>query len=241
MSGVSWKNPSIFELLSDIYIQLDLSMKKELLEYLIRECVREVLEAFPQEPETVGAPAPPAAGQGTADQPPIPQQPAASPEGAPLMPGTTGLFYVDPKKPQKPAPLKVQAGDPATLERQLYRTASRSGGPRVKISSAALREVPKVLANPNSALFLYIGKQNEDDPDDELYLLPARTLQQAQADSVGAGVSAEHPTTSLATVDPNTGEAPQGKTMAPDIDESSKLHNMISTMVREALQEARKK
>jgi len=217
-------------------------MKKELLEYLIRECVKEVLEAFPQEPETVGAPAPPAAGQGTADQPAIPQQSATtSPEGVPLMPGTKGLWYVDPKKPQKPMPLQVQGRDPASIERQLYRTASKSGGPRVKISSAALREVPKVLTNPNASLFLYIGKQNPDDPDEELYLLPSKTLQQAQADSVSPEISAEHPITALPEPDPITGAIPAGKTMAPNIDESSKFHTMISTMIREALHEIKRK
>ncbi len=216
-------------------------MKKEFLEYLIRECVKEVLEAFPPDQDPlVGAPAPPAAGQGTADQPAIPQQ-STSPEGSPQMPGAKGLWYVDPKKPQKPLPLKVQGGDPATIERQLYRTASRSGGPRVKVSSAALREVPKIIANPNASLFLYIGKQNPDDPDDELYLLPARTLQQAQIGSVSPEVSAEHPTTAIMQPDPITGEIPQGKTMAPDIDESTKLHNMLSSMVKEALREVRKR
>lgn len=45
-------------------------MKQELLEHLVRLCVREVID---QVDETKGAPAPPADGQGTADQPGIPK------------------------------------------------------------------------------------------------------------------------------------------------------------------------
>lgn len=48
-----------------------MKVKRQLLEYLIRECVREVLEQTSS--ETIGAPAPPAEGQGTADAPAIPK------------------------------------------------------------------------------------------------------------------------------------------------------------------------
>lgn len=47
-------------------------VKKQLLEALIRECVREVLDQISE--ETIGAPAPPADGLGTADQPSMPQE-----------------------------------------------------------------------------------------------------------------------------------------------------------------------
>lgn len=220
-------------------------MKKELLEYIIRECVKEVLaEALPDD-QTVGAPAPPEAGQGTADQPPIPQP--TQPE-VPTMVGKRGLWFVNPKVPEKPTQLPVASPrDPARLERELYRTASRSAGPRVRVSSEALREVPKVLSTPNAALYLYIGKRNPDDPDDELYLLPARTYQQAKEGSVGAEVSAEHPPTAI--VEPSTEPAAMatamqagGRVTSPDIDEgSSKYHNMISSMIRESLREAKRR
>jgi hypothetical protein len=221
-------------------------MKKEFLQYLIRECVKEVLEAFPQEPETVGAPAPPAAGQGTADQPALPQQAPPTLSAPPLPTTAKGVFYVDPKKPQKPMPLQLSSPqDPGKLERELYRTAARSGGPRVKVSSAALREVPRVIASPNTAMFLYIGKQNPEDPDTELYLLPAKTLQQAQQASVPAGVSAEHPTTVPTPQEPGMETPQQGpadakKTQAPDIDENSSGRNMLSGMIRECIREMKK-
>ena len=49
-------------------------LKKQLLEYLIRECVCEVISQIGTDvnEDTVVAPAPPADGLGTADQPPIP-------------------------------------------------------------------------------------------------------------------------------------------------------------------------
>lgn len=51
-------------------------MKKKLLEHLVRNCTKEVLDQiqFLNEEETKGAAAPPADGLGTADQPPIPKE-----------------------------------------------------------------------------------------------------------------------------------------------------------------------
>lgn len=223
-------------------------MKKQFLELLIRECVKEVLGAFPGEQDTVGAPAPPAAGQGTADEPALPQGSPAT--GAPpMLQSAKGVFYVDPKKPEKPAPLQVtDPQDPGKLERELYRTAAKSGGPRVKVSSAALREVPKSLST-KSPLFLYIGKQNPDDADDDLYLLPAKSLQQAQQASVGARQSAEHPSFRLEPKEPGIEQpynpmgpsaAEPSQTQAPDIDENANLRNMLLSMIKEAIQQSRK-
>jgi hypothetical protein len=47
-------------------------VKKQHLEYLIRECVKEILDQVSE--ETVGAPSPPADGLGTADQPALPKE-----------------------------------------------------------------------------------------------------------------------------------------------------------------------
>jgi hypothetical protein len=216
--------------LGDIYYRH--FMKPEFLEYLIRECVKEVLEAFPAEPETVGAPAPPAAGQGTADAPPVQSgdQQAAGPI---FTVDTKGIWFLNPKNPSKPQQLQLKGQDPASLERELYRYAAQASGPRVKVASSTLREVPKVQANPNMAIFLYVGKQNEDEED--LYMLPAKTYQDAKAGSVGADVSADHPTSNIPPPEdiPSTGQ----KTMAPDIDENNKLREMLSSMIKEALAE----
>lgn len=50
-------------------------MKQELLEHLIRHCIREVISQMNEASDEIkGAAAPPADGQGTADQPAIPKQ-----------------------------------------------------------------------------------------------------------------------------------------------------------------------
>jgi len=235
-------------------------MKKELLEYLIRECVKEVLEAFP-EPETTGAPAPPAAGQGTADQPAIPKaEPASAAPTTSTQP--IGVFFVDPVKAKderyKGDPVKNLAGkDPAQVERELYRMAARRGGPRVKIAGQTLRDIPKVLAGQIPAMYLYLGPKGPEyanepeiqtipDEGEDIKLFPVTSLPAAKKLSVPPGISAEHPTTQITPRDPGYAIPQQGpeaaqKTTAPDIDEGTKLHNMISGMIKEALAEMRRK
>lgn len=218
-------------------------MKQEFLEYLIRECVNEVLEAFPgvQEPDTIGAPAPPAGGQGTADQPTV--TPPAPDVALPTSVDARGVQYVNPNNPNS-QPKNLQqnlqpvVGDPSKLERTLYQMVARDAGPQVKVASATLREVPKVIANPNLALFLYVGKQNDDDED--IYLLPAKTSQEARANSVPSGTQAQHPTIQnfqARPQNPDPDSEDSQNTMAPDIDEAAKLRNMLSGMIREALVE----
>jgi hypothetical protein len=61
------------------------NVKNQILEQLVRKCICEVLDTMnikevgkfqlhPRQEESIGAPAPPAEGQGTADQPPIPKE-----------------------------------------------------------------------------------------------------------------------------------------------------------------------
>lgn len=218
-------------------------MKKELLEYIVRECVRSVLEAMPDD-STVGAPAPPADGQGTADQPPVPK---AKNVGGSTPPSR--VQFVNPKNPDALTPVTglYPAQTPAQLERVLYRLAASNVGPRAKVSSTALRDVRSVLSNPNASLFLYIGKMDPDDED--LYLLSARTHQEAKENSAGADASAQHPTTAPAQDDftaiPPGEVASQmssgGRTQSPDIDEGVKFRNMISSMIKESLRNVKKK
>ena len=225
-------------------------MKKELLEEIIRLCVREVLDIVPVvggdlfEAETVGAPAPPAGGQGTADQPPVPDAEAIPDETPPLSPDAKGIFFVNPKKQLKPEPKVLQQLPDANLERELYKMASMVVGPRVRVAANTLRSVKNQQQNPALAVFLYVGKQ--DPESEELYLLADKTYQGARANSIGAHAQTQHDPTALQTQEPDSAQAyaahaqSGGKTQAPEIDEVGKLHNMISSMVREALSEMRK-
>jgi len=206
-------------------------MKKELLESIIRQCVREVLQIIPE----VGALAPPAGNQGTADQPGIPE-----PEDiVPMSPDSKGIYFVNPKKlAEKPKKLAIQPLPDAQLERELYKLASAVAGPQVRIAANTLRSVKNVLQNPTFPVFLYIGQQDTDS--DEVYLLAARNHSEAKTNSIEA--QTDYSTTALSTQDPLSATASDfaskaqaaGKTQAPKIDE---LQQQISAMVREALKE----
>lgn len=190
--------------------------------------------------QTVGAPAPPAAGQGTADQPAVPQDQSTGPI---FTPDAKGVWYVDPKKPAKPTKVNITSPqDAAKLEREL-RSIAKSGGPALKIAASTLREVPAVLANPNSVLFLYIGKQRPEDA--ELYLLPAKNYQQAKSGSIVPAPQQDVPAPvsvppTPPAMPPQASPEPQGKTTAPDIDEGKELRDMLSQMIKEALKQPRK-
>ena len=218
-------------------------MKKELLEQIIRQCVKEVLEIIPaigdlHEADTVGAPAPPAGGQGIGQTIPIPDE-EVSMIGTPK-----GVFFVNPKNPNaKPEVQTFQKLPDAQLERELYKIASRSVGPRVRIAANTLRSVKNYLQNPNLSVFLYVGKQDPDS--DELYLLADKTLQGARSHSEHLSQSTDYDTTAVGT-EPDTADdigsrmAAGGRTIAPQIDEEGSLRSMLATMVRETLREMRK-
>ena len=224
-------------------------MKKELLEQLIRRCIREVLEIAPvvgaglHEAETVGMPAPPEGGQGTADQPAIPQPELGVP---PTMPGSQGVFFVNPKLPtNRPEKKVIRPLPDAQLERELHKMASKVVGPQVRVAANTLRSVKNNIQNPAIPVFLYIGKQDPDSP--ELYLLADKTAQGARVSSVTPEeATTDYTSYSLPTPDPTTPQDYQargqaaGKTVAPSIDEENKFQNMIVSMVRESLSELKK-
>lgn len=166
-------------------------MKPQLLEYLVRACTREVLKQLNEEAETKGAPAPPADGQGTADQPPVPKaEPAAAqPEAKPSQPETPklkpikGINVVNPREKSEIKPLDFRGKkDPASIERTLYSRASAMAGSKVKVALSTIRAVTKALENPNTPLFLYIGQY--DPQSDELYLMADSSIDVAKDASV---------------------------------------------------------
>lgn len=175
-------------------------MKPELLEFLIRECAKEVLTQLNEvNDETQGAAAPPADGQGTGDQPAVPldepndtQQDEPEPE-VPTSPDLKGIVLVNPKDKSKLQKLDLKRSDDATLERSLHRFAASIAGSKVKVALSTLRQVRDAVNNPNGSLYLYIGKY--DEASDELFLLADKSLQVAKESSVpttelqGAGSS----------------------------------------------------
>jgi len=188
-------------------------MKQELLEYIIRECAREVIAQI-KEDETIGAAAPPADGQGTADQPAIPKDKDTNPEPpqdketpeVPSSPDLKGTNFVNPRDKSRLQKVELKGGDDASLERTLHRLASSVAGARVKVALATLRAAKEAARNPSSTLFLYIGKY--DPESDEIFLMADKSLQVAKDSSIppseiSSGVSTIPPDMSN-QFDPNT-------------------------------------
>lgn len=225
-------------------------MKQELLEHLIRHCIREVISQMNElDDETKGAAAPPADGQGTADQPAIPkedptQEPPAAPETpeAPPAPDMKGVVFVNPKDKAKliKVPIQAQGGD-AGIERNLHQQAAKLAGSRVKVALSTSRMVKDALHNPNTSVYLYLGKY--DPESDEIFLMADKSLQVAKDSSVSPGELTGTPTTALAPASfhPLTAEpgeyahqlAASGKVQATGIDEN--LQKVIKKFVNEIL------
>ena len=140
------------------------------------------------EDPTKGAPAPPEAGQGTADAPEIPkepqEEPTEEPEDLPPSPELKGIKFVSPSNKAKliDQSKNLRPGDEAALERSLFRIASTSDGPSAKVALATRRAVQDALKNPNTPLFLYLGKY--DPESEEIFLLADKSLQVAKDSSI---------------------------------------------------------
>jgi hypothetical protein len=215
-------------------------MKQELLEYIIRACAKEVLNQVNEaEEETKGAPAPPADGLGSADQPPVPkeeepQETKPQEPETPKVPELKGVILVNPKDKSKLQRVKVKAGDDATLERTLHSLAAALAGPKVKVALSTMRMVKDAVKNPNSSAYVYIGKY--DPQSDETFLLADKSLQVAKDSSImpddtGASVTNfKHPTDAELAQQMAMG----GRTRVPE-PMGEEIKTLIKTMVNEIL------
>jgi hypothetical protein len=133
-----------------------------------------------------GITAPPADGQGTADQPAIPKErdplptTPSQPE-TPKVPEIKGVVFVNPNNKAKLQKVKTYSDD-AALEKSLYDMAAAAVGPTVKIAISTIRTVKNSLKSPNIPLYLYIGKYDPDS--NELFLLADKNLQVAKDSSI---------------------------------------------------------
>jgi hypothetical protein len=251
-------------------------MKPELLEYLVRTCTREVLKqvnedkegyffrvkgrpapilsrAFVnEEEETKGAPAPPADGQGTADQPAVPKNEpqtlndpkadadaAAAKKPEPKPKQVKGINIVNPRDKSKLQQVALKSKDDASIERELHRLGSSLAGSKVKVAISTMRAVKS--ANPNTPLFLYIGKY--DPQSDELFVLADNSLQVAKDSSAEPeSLTAAQPdytapvpfNPTMATAnDFGQRMANAGQTVPQPIDET--IHKLVKQMVNSIL------
>jgi len=231
------------------YCKKETYMKQELLEYIIRACASEVLEQLKEEDDTKGAPAPPASGQGTADQPEIPKTEKPTDPEEPTKPETPevppspelkGIVFVNPKDKSKLQKIDLKAGDDAALERNLHRLGASVAGAKVKTALSTTRMVKDVVRNPHTSVYLYIGKY--DPQSDELFLMADKSLQVAKDSSVPAAeISTGAAPLSPDVFNPLTaGEteyakhlAAQGQNVPQPVDEN--LRKAIKVMVEKIL------
>lgn len=162
-------------------------MKQELLEYLVRNCVKEVLSQVREaEDPTQGAPAPPEAGQGTGDTPAIPNDTPSIPS-APSEPETPakelkGVLLVNPRDKSKIQKVPLEYGNDAGLERDLHSIATTIAGAQAKVSLSAIRMSRQAVKNKDMTIYLYIGKF--DPSSDENYLMADSNIQIAKDSSI---------------------------------------------------------
>lgn len=235
-------------------------MKQELLEYLIRRCIKEVLSQKPnfvkEQDEktppkddaedgdaTKGAAAPPG------DVPEIPKQ-KKSPEETPSQPETPsappsidlkGVVFVNPRDKAKLQKIKVSGMDDATLERNLHRLASTMAGSKVKIAISTIRMVKDAVKNPNTSTYIYLGKY--DPNSEEVFLMADKSLQVAKDSSIPAAEATGGTIAPLAqnTFDPGAATSPefsgygkqQGKTPVYGLNEA--FENKVRKMVTKIL------
>lgn len=157
-----------------------MKIKQSLLEYLVRECIREVMTQVKEVGgETVGAPAPPADGTGSGENLGIPNEDPSIPD----MSALKGIVIVNPKNKSnlRKVSLQPQIGDRA-FERSLKQVASAMGGGNVEVAEITLDAVKETLRNPNSTIYLYFGKF--DPKSREIYLIADKSLQIAKDSSV---------------------------------------------------------
>lgn len=218
-------------------------MKKKLLEHIIRQCINEVLDIVEDKEETVGAPAPPAGGQGTDDTPPV-EQPTStelpSPEVSSAQKPTTGIHFVHPKDPSKLQQMNFKSGGgEGQLERELHNTAVRKGGHHVKVATNTLPAIRNSLKTAaREPMFLYFGKY--DPESDEVFLMADKDLNKAKQNSVDPG---EVISPAKGGFDPMSAGADDfasrmefgGRTPPTGIDENTK--SLFKEAIRKALSE----
>ena len=191
-------------------------MKQELLEYLIRTCIREVItqvnevkepkpkkkdskskesgdEVEEADSEFKGAATPPADGQGAGenvavpkDNPEMPTEPS-KPETPPSPVDLKGLVLVNPRDKSKLRPVPLKPNaDDATIERDLYRVASTIGGKQPNVKVANATLRMAREAVKNPSVTIYLYLGRFDPESDEIFLLADKSLQVAKDASLSS-------------------------------------------------------
>jgi len=211
-------------------------MKQELLEYLIRTCVREVLNQNVNEldDKNKGAEAPPGGGLGTADQPPLDQDKNTDPSEpseleTPPMHDLKGVLFINPRDKSKIKPVTLV--NDANLQRNLQNLAKTVAGPQGFVAKGTLETIQKVLLGQIPTVYLYFGKLASDARD--IYLQADVSKQVAKDSSVLPSEITGIPVSSVPTGISSPEEEPQPPQAQPVAEQQ--LRSLIKKMVNEVL------
>lgn len=211
-------------------------MKKQLLEYIVRECVREVLEANDPNDPTKGAPAPPegdtGADQPRKDTPPAPPAEKETPPTPELVSATrpkSGIYFIDVNDRSKLIPIKIPKVDDMLIGKTISNVTTQKTGQPIPLSILANNEIKNAIRNPNMALFLYVGKEKQvmsnSNYDTAVNLMASKEEIQTQ--------DGQFQPTMPVTSSPIPQTNPQTNPQAAQLNES--LKRMIKKIIRESL------
>jgi hypothetical protein len=157
-------------------------LKKQLLEYLIRECVCEVIEqdakaTIPPNPEPKPTPpvTPPTSDLTLLDDP---DKTAKMPQAF----GDRGIYLVDPRNKSRLKRVTLEFSDDYTLERNLYNIVAPFAGHRVSVELGTLRILKSAIRNRNITVYLYLANK-----EGRKVLKHGSSLRDAQKNSMTAG------------------------------------------------------
>ena len=225
-------------------------MPTQLLQYLVKECTKEVLDQLIQEkklkvkhaadnekadevpikhkipvktkteknakfyvqpkkvneeelPQGTPSDTDPSMGGGNAPETPSPEpkpEEPQTPEAPISTPPAKGPVVINPRDKSKLEPVRFSGHDDAAIERTLHLVATRTAGPRTKVSLGAKRLGREAASNPGAAVFFYFGKI--DPESDEVFLMADKSLQIAKDDSVQPSYIQGVPAAAPAAVEP---------------------------------------
>lgn len=211
-------------------------MKKQLLEYLIRTCIREVLrQANEADEPTVGAAAPPADGTGAGENLPIPPEKTSPPKlkGQRTM-ATKGLWFVNPKEKNLISrlaidPYKHESENMEIIVKDLQARAQDIVGQYPSMSQIAKKIIMSVIDNPDKLAFIYINEDGVIQADSSLEAAKNSSIAPETLSSTAT------PTRGIYFIDPQepTG-SPQRINIAPTDSDAmieKKLYDTAATVV----------
>ena len=151
-------------------------MKRKLLETLTRVCVREVLSQMRLN-EAEGTSPIQGTESGEAGDEPKKKEPVSN--------SKKGVLFVDPKNKAKFIKVRFKPGATVSdIQNTLRDLAQTYMGNKPRVASDTYNLVAATAQNPNSELYLYVGKY--DPESEELYLMADKSWKVAKDSSVSA-------------------------------------------------------